>query len=328
MKKLTVVLVASDLEMPASVPQELSAAGVDFRERICQTSSDVPSACRDADLVWVMGGSRIVTAETLPDLPRCRVLLRTGTGTDNMPVSGATRLGMYVANTPEATTHAVAEHAIGLIFAVARQIVAQDRLVRQGIWDRDRAWPNWSFEGRTLGLVGFGRIAQAVVAKLRGFNLQVVASDPAVSAEVMRDHGAEKVSLEQLMIRSDYISIHAPHLPATYHLIGEPQLRLMKPQAILVNTARGPLIDQVALTEALEQRRIGGAGLDVTESEPLAVDDPLMKLDNVVLTPHIAGYSDEFRRNFWEHSVKTIKAVAAGGPPLWIVNPQVIPRTS
>ncbi len=326
MKQFTVVMVATDLEMPASVPEELSAAGVDFRDRLCQKPSEVPSACRDADLIWVMGGARIVTGEILPSLKRCRVLLRTGTGTDNMPVVEATRLGIYVANTPEATTHTVAEHAIGLIFAVARQIVAQDRLVRQGVWDRDRAWPNWSFMGRTLGLVGFGRIAQAVVAKVKGFQMHVIASDPAVSAETMQAHGVEKVSLEQLLSRSDYISIHAPSLPATRHLIGTSQFQLMKPNAILVNTARGPLIDQVALIEALRERRIGGAGLDVTETEPLPMNDPLLKLDNLVLTPHIASYSDEFRQNFWGHSVRTIKAVAAGNPPLWVVNPEVIPK--
>jgi len=144
----------------------------------------------------------------------------------------------------------------------------------------------------------------------------------------MRAQGVEKVSLERLLIEADYISIHAPHIPSTRHLIGAPQFRLMKPHAILVNTARGPLIDQVALTEVLVQRRIGGAGLDVTETEPLPSDDPLCKLDNVVLTPHIASYSDEFRQNFWGHSVRTIKAVAAGNPPLWIANPQVIPRSA
>jgi len=324
---LTVVLVASDLTMPTHVPEELAAAGIRFVERICQQATDVPEACADADFVWVMGGAKIVTAEALRELPRCRVVLRTGTGTENVPVDEATRLGIYVANTPEATTDAVSDHAIGLMLSVARQIVLQDRLVRQGVWDRSKGWPNCSFRGRTLGLIGYGRIARAVAWKLHGFQLQVVASDPAVSEAVMREGGVEKVSLDDLCRRADYISIHAPLLPVTHHLIGAPQLQLMKPQAILVNTSRGPLIDQAALTQALSERRIGGAGLDVLETEPIPSEDPLLALDNVVLTPHIAGNSDQFLPNFWGHSVQTIKHWAAGNPPIWVVNPQVKPRT-
>ena len=146
----------------------------------CAGPAEVAEAAGDADVVWTMGGSRVITAEVLPLLRRCRVILRTGTGTDNIPVEAATRLGIVVANTPEATMHQVAEHAIGLLFAVIRRIAEQDRLVRRGIWDRYRAWPDWHLVGRTLGLVGFGRIARLVARKVSGLELKVIASDPVV----------------------------------------------------------------------------------------------------------------------------------------------------
>jgi D-3-phosphoglycerate dehydrogenase len=327
MSALSVVLVANDLgAIPEFVPRDLQGAGVDFRETLCTTSDHVPAAAAEADLVWVMGGSPVVSGAALETLPRCRVLLRTGTGTDNVPVAVATRLGVYVANTPEATTHAVAEHALGLLFAVARQIAAQDRLIRQGVWDRGAAWPSHSFEGRTLGLVGFGRIARALVRKASGLGLRAVAADPGVDAAAMGACGVEKVELDDVCRRADYISVHTPLLAGTRGLVGEPQFRLMKPTAILVNTSRGPVVDQRALTAALREKRLAGAGLDVVEQEPLAADDPLREFPEVVLTPHIASYSDEFHFNFWSHSVRTIVAVAETGRPLWIVNPEVRPR--
>src|SRR5262249_24061788 len=144
----------------------------------------------------------------------------------------ATRLGIVVANTPEATVHQVAEHAIGLMFAVIRQIAAQDRLVRQGIWDRDRAWPDWHLNGQTLGLVGFGRIARLLVKKMSGFEMKFIARDPAVGTETMNAHGVNKVDLDELLRRADVVSVHVPLLEATHHLIGERELRLLRPRTV------------------------------------------------------------------------------------------------
>jgi len=323
-RPLRVVLAASDLALPDWVPAQLAESGIQFTCHLCDDPAQVPVVCAEADVVWVMGGAKVVRAEALGSLPHCRVLLRTGTGTDNMPVAEATRRGIYVANTPEATTHTVAEHAIGLLFSVTRQIVAQDRLMRQGIWDRDRAWPNWSFQGRVLGLVGFGRIAQQVAAKTRGLELRVLAFDPGVDAATMQDRQVEKVDLDELLERTDYLSIHAPLTDSTRHMIGEPQLRRMKRSAVLVNTSRGPLVEETALYRALREGWIAAAGLDVFEQEPLPLDHPLLSLPNLVATPHIASYSDEFAYNFWSHSVRTLQAVAREGKPIWIVNPAAV----
>jgi D-3-phosphoglycerate dehydrogenase len=327
MPRLKVIMVANDMPpTPDWVGQHLAERGVDLLERACAGPAEVVAAAGEADVVWVMGGSRVVTAESLPRLPLCRVILRTGTGTDNIPVDAATRLGIIVAHTPEATMHQVAEHALGLLLAVIRQVAAQDRLVRQGVWDRHRAWPGWHLVGQALGLVGFGRIPRLVAKKAAGFELRFLACDPAVDAETMAGLGVEKVELDDLLTRSDFVSVHVPLSDRTRHLIGQRELRLMRPRAVLINTARGPVVDQRALTRALSEGWIAAAGLDVLEEEPPAPDDPLLGLGNVVITPHIASYSDIFPDQFWRHSVRTLVTLAEGRPPPWIANPGVDPR--
>jgi D-3-phosphoglycerate dehydrogenase / 2-oxoglutarate reductase len=326
MPQLKVAMVANDLKpTPEWVGRQLTEQGIELLERDCSVASEVVETAALADVVWTMGGSRVITPDVLPLLRKCRAILRTGTGTDNIPVEEATRLGIVVANTPEVTMHQVAEHAIGLLFAVIRQIARQDRLVRQGVWDRYQAWPDWHLVGQTFGLVGFGRIARLVARKISGLELNLIACDPALGAGVLAAQGIEKVTLDELFSRSDFISVHVPLSEKTRHSIGEHQLRLMKPKAVLINTARGEIIDQQALVRALSERSIAGAGLDVLDPEPPAPDDPILGLDNVVITPHIAGYSDLFREGFWKHSVETLLAISRTGLPIWIVNPEVTP---
>jgi D-3-phosphoglycerate dehydrogenase len=328
MAPFRVVMVTNDMPpTPDWVARQLQENDIHFTENLCTRPQEVKQAAANADVVWLFGGiPGVVTAEVLPHLPRCRAILRTGTGTDNVPVSEATRLGILVANTPEATSHAVAEHAIGLLFAVLRQIAVQDRAVRQGVWDRYRAWPSWHMVGQTLGLLGFGRIARLVVKKTQGFEMNVIAHDPGVDADTMREAGVEPVSLPELLRRSDFLSIHLPLLESTRHLIGEGELRQMKPRAVLINTSRGGVIDEPALIRALSERWIAAAGLDVLEQEPPRADHALLQMDNVVLTPHIAGYSDEFLPNFWSHSVRTLIEMSRNRLPLWCVNPSARPR--
>ena len=327
MATFTVALVGYDCdEVPEWVIRDIAAAGIELIVRQCADDEQARQCAADADLVWVFGGPTVVTSRILPLLDRCRVILRSGSGTDNIPVDDATKLGIIVANTPESIAPSVAEHTIGLLLAVIRQIAVQDRAVRQGIWDRDHAWPNWHMAGQTLGLVGFGHIAQNVARKTTGFDMRTIAHDPVVQPTVMTDLGVEPVGFEDLLKRSDFLSIHCPLLEQTHHLIGERELQLMKPTAVLINTSRGPVVDEAALAQALVQGEIAAAGLDVLESEPPQPDNPLLQLDNVVITPHIAGYSDTFWHDFWSHSVRTVIATATTGKPLWIVNPAVTPR--
>ena len=327
MSGFRIALVAYDTDVvPDWVIQQIEDAGIDLVVNQCLTDDEAAACAEGADVVWVFGGPSVVTSRILPSLKQCRVILRSGSGTDNVPVAEAGELGILVANTPRCVAATVAEHAIAMLLAVIRQIPVQNRAVRNGIWDRDHAWPNWHLAGKTLGLAGFGFIARNVARKAAGFDLRIIAFDPVVDAKVMADLGAESVGLEDLFRQSDFLSVHCPLTDKTHHLIGERELRMMKPEAVLINTSRGPVIDEVALVRALTEGWIAAAGLDVLEQEPPDSDNPLLKLDNVVITPHIAGYSDTFWHDFWSHSVRTLIEMSTGRRPLWVVNPDVKPR--
>ena len=322
-----VVLVSIDVvEVPEGAVSDLAKEGIDLVVDFCDTPEEVVSVGRDADVVWQISGEKLLTAESLPRLDRCRAILRTGTGTDNVAVEEATRQGIIVANTPEAVGHTVAEHTIGLLWAVMRQIAVHDRVIRQGTWDRFYAWPRWHVVGQTLGLMGFGRIARLVVKKVNGLEMKTIAFDPVVDERTMTELGVESVTFDELLERSDFLSIHCPLTEQTYHLIDEPVLRKMKANAILINTARGKVVDEPALFRALSEGWIAAAGLDVMEKEPPESDNPLLRLDNVVITPHIAGFSDEYQDYMWGHSVRTLIEMSKNRWPIWYVNPEVKPR--
>lgn len=316
--------------VPDWVFSGLAGQGINFVVHECETVQELAHWAGDADVVWVFGSCRCLNGqmslEELSILPRCGAIIRTGSGTDNVPVKTATQLGIVVANTPDALNEAVSDHAIGLLLAVVRQIAIQDRNVRQRVWDRSRGFPRWHFEGQTLGLVGFGRIAQAVARKMSGFRMNIIASDPFVPSEVFERLGVRKVALDALFAEADFVSVHCPLTPETRHLVGAPQLKAMKHNAILVNTSRGPVIDEAALVAALKEGWIGGAGLDVLDPEPPDWESPLLQLDNVVITPHIAGYSDQYLPNSWRLSMETAIDLANGKWPRSCVNPDVKPR--
>jgi D-3-phosphoglycerate dehydrogenase len=324
-KRPRVALVDLDGQtVPDWVAETLTREGVDLVIHDCTTREDLTSHAADAEVIWLFGGSRILQDGNLDALPRCRAILRTGSGTDNVPVDEAGRRGIVVANTPTAFSDAVSDHLIALLFAVVRHIAVLDRAVRAGQWLQARTLPFPSVEGRTLGLVGFGHIAQLVARKLSGFKLDVLVYDPYVKAETLTSHGVRGLALNQLLAAADFVSLHCPLTPETRHLIGERELRWMKPTAILLNTSRGAVIDEAALVNALRAGQIAGAGLDVLEDEPPGPDNPLTSLDSVVLTPHVAGYSANGLTLRWHYSVETILALARNEEPPSRVNPHGI----
>lgn len=311
---------------PAKVAGRLAEHGIDFSEQECSSAEHVLSFARDADVVWIMGGSAVVTPDVLESLDRCWAILRTGAGTDNVPVDKATERGIVVAHTPEATTQAVAEHTLALLLAVVRQVAVKDRAIKDGVWEKASGERCSHLYGQTFGLVGFGRIAQAVARKLAGFEMTLIACDPVVDAQTMAKYDVVALDFEEVLQRSDYLSLHTPLTKQTYHLMGESQFQTMKSSAVLINTCRGKVIDEHALQLALSEGWIVAAGLDVVEQEPPDAENPLLYLDNVVATPHIAGSSDEAPFLFWDHSVRSLIALSQYHWPPWCANPNVTPK--
>lgn len=324
-KKLKVALVDLDGQVvPDWVRDTFEQEAIDLVIHQCTSRADLASCAEDADIVWLFGGSPVLQGGNLQIARRCRAIVRTGSGTDNVPVDEATRRRIIVANTPQAVAGGVADHVVALMFAVSRRIVELDRSLRMGQWKQASGWPISTIHGQTLGIVGFGHIARQLIQKIRGFEMRVLAYDPYLAPEKMAALGATAVELPQLLADADFVSLHCPLTPATRHLISEPQLRRMKPTAILINASRGPVIDEAALVRALEERWIAGAGLDVMEQEPPDPSSPLFTFENVVLTPHVAGYATDGIALRWKYSVETVLALSRGEPPRSCVNPQVL----
>jgi len=301
---------------------------VALRTARCGTKVEVIAAAREADVVVTMGLSTPLTARVIHALSRCRAIVRYGIGVDNIDVPAATESGVVVANAPEYCVPEVADHAVSLILALARRVPFFDRSVRAGHWREPIpfAGPVRRLSTLTLGLIGFGRIARQVARKMAGFVGTIVAHDPYAGGEVAGDYGVQMVGLDELMARADLISVHVPLLPTTYHMIGAAQLARIKPTAFLVNTSRGPVVDEAALVAALQAGQIAGAALDVVESEPLPANSPLRTLENVILTPHFACYSVESTIDLRASVARSVADVLRGYWPPHVVNRAVQPR--
>jgi D-3-phosphoglycerate dehydrogenase len=237
---------------------------------------------------WI-AGTEPITAGVMAAAPKLRTIAKHGVGVDNIDLAAAQASRITVTNTPGANTEAVAELAIGLMFAVARQVVYADRQLRAGGW---KPLVGVELAGKTLGIVGLGRIGRLVVRRLAGFEMNILAHDPARDEEFARQHRVRYCALDELLREADVVSLHAPVTPETRGLLGAVQLSQMKQTAFLINTARGELIDEAALVEALREKRIAGVGLDVFACEPPG-DSPLFTLDNVTVTPHIGAHTGD-----------------------------------
>jgi D-3-phosphoglycerate dehydrogenase len=327
MARFKVVQVINDGHpMPGWVPTQLEQSGIGLSVAICWNKDEVAQCAGDADVVWAYGGRQLLKGDVLDVIPHCGAILRTGSGTDNIDVPRATELGMLVVNTPQAVTDSVSDHAISLLFSLVRQIVRHDRLVRRGVWNFREALPSRRYRGAKLGLIGFGRISRLLVKKLAGFDMQFSAYDPYVDAQTMGQRGVSKATLEDLLRTSDYVIILCPLTAETTHLIGEHELHLMPAHSLLLNMSRGAIIDEPVMIGALKEGRIAGAALDVLEKEPPAADNPLLAMDNVILTPHYAGYSDDYLTDNYIASVEALIDLSKRQWPFSVVNPQVTPR--
>ena len=328
MKPFRVALIdKTQADIPPWVPGALAEAGIDFAYANCADAGDLMRVAADCDVLWIYGGSQLASAENLPHLDNCLAVIRSGSGVDRIDVETATKLGMVVVNTPHAHDDAVSDHTIALIFAVGRRMVQQDVAMRHEDWSRrGEMLPLWKLRNKTLGLLGFGNIPRYLVRKLKGFDLTVLVYDPFLDAATLAAQGVQKAALDELLAASDIVSIHTPLTADTHHLIDEAALRKMKSSAILINTARGPVIQERALVRALSEGWIAGAGLDVFEVEPTTPDNPLLALENIVVTPHTAGFSDESIDLTWRLSVEACREMSKGFLPRSYVNRTVVPR--
>jgi D-3-phosphoglycerate dehydrogenase len=275
--------------------------------------------------VMVVSGAQI-TREMLTALPKLRGIVRLGIGVDTVDLKAATDLGVVVANVPDFCFHEVAEHTLALIFAVTRKIAFADRIARSGQWGpatNGRLKPMRRLDGQTLGLIGFGRIGQTLARKARGLGLNVIAHDPYIAATASQLDGVALLSLEELLPQTDILSLHVPLTPHTRGLVGSRVFELLKPGAILINTARGPVVNETALDAALSSGRLAGAGLDVLEQEPMQIPHPLTQFDNVVITCHYASLSTESYTNLCQQVSEQVVQIIQGQFPRHFVNPAV-----
>lgn len=261
---------------------------------------------------------------------KLRVIGRFGVGIENVDLGTATERGIPVTYAPGINADAVSEHALALIFALLRKLLRATGHLKSGGWRGDRALLGGELMGSTVGIIGFGRIGQRLATKLKGFEVRILAYDPYLSKEKAPDLGANFVSLETLLKESDIISVHCALTEETRHLIGERELRLLKPTAYLVNTARGPVIDEKALQKALIEGRLAGAGLDVFEEEPPRPNNPLLTMENVVATPHCGGSTWRARENSVRLVMGNVAKILLGElPPLEnIANPAVLSKVT
>jgi D-3-phosphoglycerate dehydrogenase len=299
---------------------------------LLEAETDTIHSIELADLPGVVGAILGVDPTADADFmdragPSLKVIARHGIGVDNVDLAAATERGILVVNTPDAPTESTAEHAVALLLALAKQVAAGDRNLRGTANIPHSRLQGTELRGRVLGVVGFGRIGRRVAEICgQGLQMRVVTFDPYMNQAVAAMTNVEAVdSLEALLDRADFVSLHPALTPETRHLIGQPELRRMKPTAFLINVSRGPVVDEVALIEALESGQLAGAAMDVFDPEPPSPDNPLFRLPNVVATPHISSFTDLGRQAMSQGAVEQTLQVVRGDRPPFLVNPEAWP---
>jgi len=303
----------------------LAPLNVELIVAYCKKEEEVIRISKDADVLLVCYAP--ITKKVMRSLAKCKGMIRYGVGVDNIDVEAATARGILVINVPHyGAENEVSSHALGLLLCAARKILFLDRKVRQGIWDYREARPIYRIEGSTLGLVGFGSIGKMLARKVKGLEMKVIAYDPYRKGEEFEREKVKRASLEELLQRSDYVSIHVPLNEETHHLIGERQLRMMKRTAVLINTARGGVVDSQALYLALRNKWIRSACLDVIENGPLNKDHSLLQLDNVIITPHSGFYSEQSCATLQRIAAEEASRLLRGELPRSVVNEEAVAR--
>ena len=287
--------------------------------------AEVLEAARDVDAI--LARTCVISAPIIHAAPRLKIVSRHGVGYDNVDIGACTRHGIAVSITEGSNAESVSEHAFACILAVANRLIPAHASTRVGQWERDEM-SGLELHGKTLGIFGLGRIGARTAKHALAFDMEVLACDPYISQREARSAGATLVPSDTLLRQSDFISIHVPLTAETRHMIGSRELELMKPRAILVNTARGGIIDEEALCQALSAGHLYGAALDVFEEEPVRPDHPLLQLDNLICSPHVAGVTAESMLRTSVAAAENILHVLHGEKPSHLVNPEVLKNHS
>jgi len=306
--------------------EELDKVGAELVKADAVSEDEIIEVAKDAAVV--VTGAAQITRRVMENLPNCRAIVRYGVGYDTIDVQAATDNNILVVNVPDFCWEEVSNHAIALVLVCAKKVVLLNKLLKQGNWKecKQKQSPMGSIHGQTLGVVGCGNIGRMTARKAQCFSLKVLGYDPYLSDALAKESGITLVGLPKLLEESDYISVHTPLTEKTYHLIGEKEFKQMKRNAYFINTSRGQVVDEQALIKALEEEWIAGAGLDVFEKEPVELNNPLLKMDNVTVLPHSASYSDAsfslLRRSVGREAAR----VFSGKQPLNVVNKEVEPK--
>lgn len=325
MKVVVTDYIEDDLDWEA---EELEKAGIEFEafQLKFKTEAEVLEKISDADVIVV--NMVPLTDSILSKLERCQLIIRHGIGYDNVDVEACTKYGIQFAYQPDYCKEDVAEHAIALIFACARKVVWSRRVLdassAAGQWDFAGLFPMYRLDGKTLGIVGVGRIGSRVARKLGSFGLRIIGTDPYLSERRRAELNVEFVEREELFRKADFVTVHTPLNEETRHLINSETLGWMKPTAYLINTSRGPMVDDNAVAQALRSGAIAGAAIDVYAHEPPPVDHPFFGLENVILTPHIGWASEEAGWEIRRSILDDIMAAAEGRPARCIVNSEIL----
>ena len=311
------LVVVTDSPFPSLDPAKkaLEDANAEVIQAPSSSEEDIIKSAEYADAILVTYAK--LNENILRSLKNCKAIGRFGIGVDNIDLKVAGELGISVNYVPDYCLDEVSDQAMAMIISMARKIPQSNKLVQSGRWEMPAVVPMYRLRGKTVGLIGFGNIPRLMTPKAQAFGFKVIAADPYAPKELFEKFNVESVTMDELYERSDYISVHAPLLPETKGLVNREAFIKMKKTAIIVNTARGPLIDEKDLIEALDNKEIGGAGLDVVETEPLPEDSALIGRDNVILAPHTAFYSVEALEELQTKAASDVARVLNGEEPIY-----------
>lgn len=322
--KYKVVITEAEYKSFELEKEELNKVGAELIIGQCKTEDEIIQIAKDADGLIVQYAS--ITRRVIEALKKCKAIARYGVGVDSIDVEAATEHGICIVNVPEYCLDEVSDHTIALALACARKVVMLNDAVKKGIWDFKISEPIFRLRNMKLGLVGFGNIARMVSLKAQAFGLSVVAYDPYISSSIMTQNNVKKVSLGDLLKEADIMSLHLPLTKDTKYMFTEKEFKLMKDTAFIINTGRGHIIKEEDLYRALNEKWIAGAGLDVIEKEPIDLNSDLLKLENVIITPHVAFYSEESLKDLQRSAAKGVAQVLKGETSSSIVNKEVLKK--